>query len=255
MANFSDDGVRFFSAYGHRLRKLAPGRADGTNRQTDQITEAIRRLKVNPDDRQVVLTIRDPQDMWYKGKDTACNLMVDCKVRDGKLNITVFNRSNDYIWGMLGTNAVQFSSLQQYMAGHIGCAVGTYHQVTNSMHVYVNEQWDKICKNISFWADPYKTDGIAAYDMMQGNPDNWDADLQLFFHLYDLNPAAISDNVFYTPYFKDVVTPMWYTLQAWKQFKETRDRQDYINLVRCAHTIQALDWQRGVKEWIARRKP
>ena len=170
MANFSDDGVRYFSAYGHRLRHLAPGRADGTARDTDQIREAIDRLKANPDDRQVVLTIRDPQDMWYRGKDTACNLMVDCKIRSGRLNIHVFNRSNDFVWGMLGTNAVQFSTLQEYMAGHIGCAVGTYHQTTSSMHVYVNEQWSKIQNgSLSFWEDAYATASVSPYPMKQVN--------------------------------------------------------------------------------------
>jgi hypothetical protein len=50
--------------------------------------------------------------------------------------MTVFNRSNDLIWGSLGANVVHFSFLQEYMACALDCRVGLYHQVSNNLHVY-----------------------------------------------------------------------------------------------------------------------
>lgn len=68
-----------------------------------------------------------------------------CSVCHGKphdqpalLNITVCNRSNDLVWGMLGANVVHFSFLQEYMARSIGLKVGKYHQFTNNLHVYTS---------------------------------------------------------------------------------------------------------------------
>jgi thymidylate synthase len=63
------------------------------------------------------------------------------------LDMTVFNRSNDMIWGMLGANAVHFSILQEYMADKLELEVGVYNQISNNLHVYTNnwrpEEWLK----------------------------------------------------------------------------------------------------------------
>ncbi len=63
------------------------------------------------------------------------------------LNMTVFNRSNDMILGMLGANAVHFSILQEYVALALGLQVGKYNQITNNLHIYTSnwkpEVWMK----------------------------------------------------------------------------------------------------------------
>jgi hypothetical protein len=43
-----------------------------------------------------------------------------------KLDMTVFNRSNDMVWGAYGANAVHFSILQEYIACALGLKVGAY---------------------------------------------------------------------------------------------------------------------------------
>ena len=50
--------------------------------------------------------------------------------------MTVINRSNDLIWGLLGANVVHFSVLLEWMAYQIRVDVGKMHIVTNNMHVY-----------------------------------------------------------------------------------------------------------------------
>lgn len=258
MASYSDDGYRFYGSYGRRLRNLHPGMATGgeNDEKRDQIWEAISRLKCNRDDRRVTMMIRNPSDMWYNGKDTPCNLLVDCKVRDGKLNISVFNRSNDFVWGMLGTNVVQFSTLQEYMAGMIGVQVGTYHQITTSMHVYLNYQWEKVKDSGTegIHQDYYSEEKVQPYDMMQGDPYDWHTDLHAFFKCYDNQDMYLTGHQPKSPYFKEVVWPMWKTFQLWKVYRKNKDVHNFIEVANMKNNIAATDWRMNVAQWMTRRE-
>ena len=86
MADFSDDGVTFHAPYGYRLR-------EGFG--FDQIEFCIKALRADPDTRQAVMSIWHPGLDWKATKDRPCNDMVMFKLRDGKLRMTVCNRSND----------------------------------------------------------------------------------------------------------------------------------------------------------------
>lgn len=94
-----------------------------------------------------------PPNKSKASKDVCCNLSVMFSIRiksehsgdwdgtygyqDNKyLDITVTNRSNDLVWGLLGANYVHFTFLQEYMAARLGCEVGVYHHFTNNLHVY-----------------------------------------------------------------------------------------------------------------------
>lgn len=233
-SDYSDNGVTFHGAYGHRM--MFPD---------DQIAEAVRILKENPDDRRVVLQIRTAADMWYKGKDTPCNTAIAVKIRDGKLNVHVFNRSNDYIWGMTGANMPQFSTLQEYLAGKIGCGVGYYHQTTDSMHVYteLNDKWIKCKWTPVLVCDPYNEGLVRPYPMFNGcekDPEAFDADLFCFFE------DGQRDG-FKTLFFRDVVQPMWDTLQLYKAKNKPAALEE-------ANNIQATDWHLVTKSWLEARK-
>lgn len=132
---FSDDGETLHGAYGRRWRRAYEMR----NMQDDQLAIIARRLRENPDDRRCVLQMWDAEaDLDSSSKDVPCNLVVSFQ-RDvvGALDMTVFCRSNDLIWGAYGANAVHFSLLQEYLATWIGCEVGTYWQVSTNWHAYV----------------------------------------------------------------------------------------------------------------------
>ena len=261
MATYADDGETFYGAYGARLRGtssfLDVSTQERVSAKIDQIEYAIDRLKANPADRQVVLTIRQPSDMAYKGKDQPCNLMASLKVRNGKLNIHVFNRSNDFIWGMTGTNVVQFSMLQEYIAGKLGVEMGTYHQTTDSMHVYVNKQYDHIRQNTTGLPryDYYSQDITQPYHMFAGVADlgDFDHDLNLFFQQYDKNTGmGISRLNYRTGYFADLVFPAWYCFQAYKNFRDTKREASLAEARRIAQDIPA-DWCVAIREWLDRR--
>lgn len=251
MAKYSDDGKTYYGAYGARMRQ-----------PHDQITEAVNRLKKNQNDRQVALTIRQGHDIFYTGKDQPCNMMLTCKIRNGKLNIHVFNRSNDFIWGLAGTNVVQFSMLQEYLAGLIGVEVGCYHQTTDSMHCYVNDQWEKLKAAEFPIADYYHHEfldkgAVAPYDMMQGRKDDWHEDLTTFFYLFDLGEGGWKDietNNFMTPFFNEVVAPMFRTFVDWKAYKATQKCAEALHkVVISANQVKAQDWGLVTTEWVLRR--
>lgn len=246
MAGYSDDGITYYGAYGHRMRHAHTEKGLSP---CDQIEEAIYRLTKNPDDRQVVLTIRRQDDMFYTGKDQPCNLLVSCKIRQGKLNIHVFNRSNDFIWGMTGTNVVQFSMLQEYLAGRIGVPVGTYHQTTDSMHVYVNEQWDKLKdKRPNGHSDPYNREETKPYDMMQ-NAEWWDADLHTFFERVDKS-LNIYFSDFMTPFFQEVVSPLWLSFNEYEQYRTTKDVTHIMQALMAVDACAKCDWAYATQQWL-----
>lgn len=144
MANFSDDGGKTQpGAYGHRWRKWFQQRRPNGSwaGPRDQLSWAVKRLQADPNDRRVVIGMydvaHDQEAADQGGKDIPCNLIAIPSVGvDGRLNLTVYNRSNDMIWGAYGANAVHFSVLQEVIAAALGIQVGSYWQVANNFHAY-----------------------------------------------------------------------------------------------------------------------
>ena len=123
--DYSDDG---YSIRGHYGRRLA-----------DQIPLAIQMLREDPKSRRVTMAIWKPMaDLGAQSADIPCNVHVNLRIFDGRLDLTVFNRSNDVLWGMLGANIVQFSFLQEYIARSVGVPVGRLHQISTNAHIYTN---------------------------------------------------------------------------------------------------------------------
>lgn len=155
MANFSDDGNVFHAPYGFRLRNyglpsdsalfekqnVEQSRDIGMDLPTfgmDQINTSLMMLEENPKDRRAVASIWNPSlDLGFKCKDLPCNDMLMFKVRDGKLHITIQNRSNDLHWG-LPTNVFQFSFILEMMSTILGVEMGTQTHNSQSLHVYTS---------------------------------------------------------------------------------------------------------------------
>lgn len=140
MKQYSDDGVTFAAAYGDRWRV----------KWGDQISAIIYKLVENPLDRRIVLQMWDPMEIFKnEGLDFACNQQVLFSTREegGRLylDIAVTNRSNDIIYGAMGSNLFHFSLLQEYIAYHAGLAVGRYVQFSVNMHLYMENPASKKC--------------------------------------------------------------------------------------------------------------
>jgi thymidylate synthase len=238
MRDFSDDGIIFHGAYGERLRHhQTPGD------DVDQILEAIEILKGDHDSRQIVLQIWNATyDLGTKTKDLPCNDLVFLKIRDGKLNITVCCRSNDAIWGAYGANAVQFSMIQEFIARSVGVGIGTYVQISDSFHIYTNnDAYQRLLK------EPYSTDlydkmtTMRPYPIMQirSSPTQWLQELEYF--IQDPNEASEGD-----PFFAHVAVPIW---ESWCRYKE----KDYDKALKVLEDCAAYDWATACQQWIERR--
>ncbi len=145
METFSDDGKTFHGAYGYRWREHF--RAPVRNNAFDQIKTICSILEKNSDDRRCVLQMWDPTaDLGRLGKDVPCNVsaVVERGVR-GEVNLTVFNRSNDIIWGAYGANVVQFSILLEYIAMRLKAPMGVYTQISVNWHAYT-EVYEKLAR-------------------------------------------------------------------------------------------------------------
>lgn len=248
MATYSDDGVVFNAAYGYRWRQ----QFNLANGSTDQLSAIVKLLRADRDSRRAVLQIWDAKaDLGVASKDLACNTQAMFKVRGGRLNMTVSNRSNDIVWGCYGANAVHFSVLLEYMAARIGVEPGQYRQISDSFHAY-HDTWSKISDIAQrFNGDPY-TRGDASVYPLAARPDSFDAELtrwlestpeQLSFEDWEREVEAKWQN----PYFMRVATPVH---NSWFAYKR-KDREAASRwLDRCA----ATDWQRAAREWLQRRE-
>lgn len=138
VSQYSDDGQTFNAAYGYRWRE---------HFGFDQLDSLVGLLAADPWTRRAVLAMWEVTDLVSQGSaDLPCNTLAKFDVRKAggqmSLCMTVFNRSNDIIWGCYGANVVQFSMLQEYMAARLGLAVGWYEQISSDFHAY-QDQWQK----------------------------------------------------------------------------------------------------------------
>lgn len=141
---FSGNGPKYDGAYGYRLREQFG---------TDQLESAYLALRGCPESRQVVLQIWDPkQDMPDAlgrpvSSDVPCNICSMLKIRNGRLEWTQILRSNDLFLGV-PYNFIQFTSLQEIMAGWLGVEMGHYVQFSDSLHVYQRD-WSRLERSIA----------------------------------------------------------------------------------------------------------
>jgi hypothetical protein len=149
MLLFSDDGERYNAFYGTRSRHTFG----------DQLRGVVDELSRDPESRQAVINLWNPEDLWAKTKDKACNLCMIFDVVDGKLNMTTFNRSNDAIWGgVTGANVVHLSFFQEYVAGALGRPIGVWHHSSANLHVYMsNPKWPLVLEDtdVHQWGSDY----------------------------------------------------------------------------------------------------
>lgn len=90
-------------------------------------------LKENPNTRQAVIHIKTADDK--SSKDVNCTVCLQFFIRDGKLYLTTYMRSND-LWMGFPYDVFQFTNMQVLMAMQLGVEVGTYTHIAGSLHLY-----------------------------------------------------------------------------------------------------------------------
>lgn len=248
MAAFSDDG-KFIrgSAYGCRWRSWF---------QLDQLQWLIEHLTNDPTSRRAVLTMWDPySDLTSDTKDKPCNLQVLFRIRSGQLDITVYNRSNDIVWGAYGSNAVHFSMLQEYMAQALNLEVGFYYQVANNFHAYLE---NPVFQRMKKWVRENKEPdnfltanhlyqyGYIPPSMLDKDKslEDWDCDVKWF---WESPTHAITRHSF----FSNVALPMIRAHYAWRMKK---DPQRFEKAKKLLSECRAEDWRVACWNWLERRQ-
>ena len=248
MKTFSDDGKTLNGAYGYRWR---------THFHGDQLHVAIQKLIANQNDRRVIVAMWDAGcDSAYTGKDVPCNLAIHFQAWTGRLDMTVFNRSNDIIWGAYGANAVHMSMLQEFVAGAIGLPVGSYWQVSDNFHAY-KDLFEKLAPLADLMPDGYSNNKIPdryqydvpaiSYPMVNTQWSHWLRDLSLTIN--EGSQFGARD-----PFFNRIVTPMLSAHACYKNKKHYGAERFQAALDVLGNMPPMNDWRIAASEWIQRRE-
>jgi hypothetical protein len=223
-------------AYGYRWRKFFDMDGGAEDDYADQILKIIRMLKKNPDERRAVLTMWSPLADLERPDlaDVPCNLICTFKIRGGALDMIVFCRSNDIVFGAYSANQVHFSFLLEYMASMIGVPVGRYFQISDSWHAYTS-RWSEFGG-----LDPTPTIDRYALGMVPfplvDHPETWDEDLKRWMER-DFTQE------FSNRFFSRVAEPMWL---SWSEYKHN----NLDNAIRVIRNCDAADWRWAGTEWL-----
>lgn len=206
LADFSDDGFTMRAGYGARFRSFS-GIADdyvNVSRETekvrkglearftnlavvDQLRFVIESFKRDINTRQACISIHDPVKdcfdipesssclMLKQTKDQPCTRLIQFMIVDGKLDCTVYLRSNDLIWGLSAVNVTNFTIMQEYVSLILGVEIGKYYHIANNLHVYEEfyndiELFSKMNENdfmneeIGYDKHPYYTYSLQKFD-------------------------------------------------------------------------------------------
>lgn len=213
MSSFSDDGKWFNAPYGERIRSWNKNALHGVIiNPVDQMVDAYTKLLTDKDTRQAVIVISNPMfdnskyTIEEHGKDIACNLVITFKIRHNKLNMTVFNRSNDAHWGLWGANLCQFTTIQEVMLNwlkHSGWGeyaeleIGEYCQLTDSLHIYLDDYGAKCTTDVlEYYKTHSESDTEADFNCeheprMSLNMKQFDEFLSTFWRI--INPYLMDD--------------------------------------------------------------
>jgi len=214
---FSDDGITFHGAYGYRwrhwgARPLPPDVIHplGQSVGMDQLAKIITMLQRDPSSRRAVIGMWDPaRDLDTTSGDIPCNDLIKLSIHLNHLNMQVYNRSNDIVWGCYGANAVHMSFLQEYLASMIGVPMGTYTQISGDYHAYIETpyRWSKYYP-LTDTRDPYNS-GITTYPLVHAPAvfDNELAKVMSFVADGSLADRTLCD--YQNFFFSYVVRPMY----------------------------------------------
>lgn len=277
----ASDGLPTFNgAYGHRWRNRyysvgepAPGPMAGVFK-VDQLALIVDHLREDPTSRRAVLQMWNVEDDLLRvdtSRDVCCNLCVCFSLRDveqktgpgitlvpgmgdqaisGTLDMTVFNRSNDVVWGTLGSDYATFSFLQEYVAARLGVGVGLYRQVSNDLHVYLShwrpEEWlADVRQGLSLSPDydcerTLCSNPLITFVPLVADPERFDRECAALVDDVELATPA-------EPFLRDVAKP---ALMAFRRHKA----RDYEHAALWLDEIVSDDWRVACQRWIEPRR-
>lgn len=231
MNDFSDDGKFMRAGYGSRLRayngefqdyqvsEVLPHEAHWV----DQFKYVIDCFEKDSETRRAVINIDDTmkdefdEDGKIKStRDIPCTRLLHFlkNGHSGKLDLTVYMRSNDMLWGASAVNIFNFTFMQEYFAAMLGLDIGSYFHIANNFHYYEDKRdmLEAIASVTDYDDVPY------VYDKKFSSKKEFDNQIRLLSNEetkmwkggYQYNP-----NLFVDGFFKD-----WYSVLYHKAYNE-----------------------------------
>ena len=120
----SDNGITVNSNYGYCIKEKYG---------FDQWEFVKKELKNNPNSRRAIIHIKEPSNKH--SKDINCTVCLQFFIRDNKLHLTTYMRSND-LWMGFPYDVFQFTNMQVLMSMELERPVGIYTHIAGSLHLY-----------------------------------------------------------------------------------------------------------------------
>lgn len=151
---FTKYGLRFLTEYTSKVLDITHLKYDGTdpsytygNRlrsydMIDQINGTITKLKDNPNTRRAIMHTWDVK-LDFISPEPPCMQTVQLTIRDGKLNMTVYFRSNDMLMAY-GANLYALSQLLANMAIQTNTLPGHLETISCCPHIYIERDKDEL---------------------------------------------------------------------------------------------------------------
>jgi thymidylate synthase len=237
---YAGSAPQLHGAYGFRLRR---------HFGLDQLSRVARVLSGSPPSRQVVLQVWDARtdlpdvDGTPVSADIPCNVLSCLKVVGGCLEWLQIIRSNDLFLG-LPYNIIQWTTLQEVLAGWIGVQIGSYNQVSDSLHVYDRNASLLEGTDSSIYAE--NSDSIS---LPMGESE------LSFRNLESCLERLLADGTSAIPELlkKTQLAPSfrnWLILFCAEQYRRGRDSRSSIALIaECTNPALSLAWQRWNERW------
>ena len=123
--NYSDDNKTLYGAYGPKVKR--------------GLQNVISKLKSDRFSRQAFFPIFHFDDTTINSKDIPCSIGLQFFIRDNKLILNVFMRSNDIFKGFI-YDVFKFTMIQEYLASILNVELGEYVHSVGSMHYYIENE-------------------------------------------------------------------------------------------------------------------
>jgi hypothetical protein len=232
-SEYADPGAdTLHAAYGHRWKY---------HFEIDQVWTVIKMLQRDRTTRRAVIGMWDPSVDLEHHNDLPCNTSIMFRYVNDKLDMTVINRSNDLIWGMLGANAVHMTLLHEFIAAACDMDQGIYRVFTNNLHIYT-----EMPKFREIWETNVVFPGVYQdYPLVGSVLDISESYMQLFNDCEALCSCTLTKR-YYTRWVSNTARPMY--LAYMERLDKAGDGMQY------AENIESPDWRRACIDWIKRRE-
>ncbi|MHB1145861.1 MAG: thymidylate synthase [Thiobacillus sp.] len=129
---WADENGNLGPVYGHQWRSWP--RSDGGT--IDQISEAVKTLRTNPDSRRIIVSAWNVADLDRMAL-APCHAFFQFYVADGKLSCQLYQRSADIFLGV-PFNIASYALLTLMMAQVTGLKPGDFVHTLGDAHLYLN---------------------------------------------------------------------------------------------------------------------